>query len=80
MNVQQLHEFLLWSTVLHYAILFLWFGVFVMARGGLHRLHGRWFDLSPSAFDAVHYAGMGLYKLLIAVFSLVPLIALTLMR
>lgn len=78
MNIDQLWTLLLACTVIHYAVLLLWFALFVFARAWMQRLHGRWFSLSPQAFDTVHYAGMGLYKLLIAVFGLVPLIALKL--
>lgn len=78
MPIAEFKQFFLWSTLIHYAVLLLWFGLFVFARTWMQHLHGRWFKLSPEAFDVLHYGGMGLYKLLIAVFSLVPLVALSL--
>ena len=42
----------------------------------MQKIHGRWFRLSDSRFDAVHYGGMGAYKLGIFFFNLTPLLAL----
>jgi hypothetical protein len=42
------------------------------------RIHGRWFHLSHDQFDAVHYAGMSVFKIGIMLFNLVPLLALSL--
>jgi hypothetical protein len=50
--------------------------VFVFARDGLQRIHGRWFRLPRDQFDALHYGGMSLYKIGILLFNLVPLVAL----
>ncbi len=76
MTVETLCDFLLWCTLINYGLLVLWFGVFDLAHDWMHRLHGRWFHLSAERFDAVHYASMAAYKLLIFMFNLVPLIAL----
>ena len=79
MDAATLRHFLGWGVVAHYAILLVWFGVFVFARGGLYRLHGRFFpNLTPQAFDAIHYGGMAVYKLLVLAFWLVPWLVLAL--
>ncbi len=67
---------LIWCTVINYAMLLIWFGVFTFAHDWIYRLHSRWFKLSVETYDTLNYAGMGIYKLLIIVFNLVPLIAL----
>jgi hypothetical protein len=41
----------------------------------MYRLHSRWFQVSRETFDALHYAGMTIYKVGILLFNLVPLIA-----
>ena len=76
MNPDFLFRFLLCSLAINYAILLIWFVVFVTARKGLRPLHGRWFRLSDPAFDAIHYGGMAVYKIGILLFNLVPLLAL----
>jgi hypothetical protein len=58
------------------AILFTWFAVFVFAHDWMYGMHGRWFKLSAETFDALHYAGLSVYKICIILLNLVPLIAL----
>lgn len=72
-------DFLLWSTIVNYLVLLLWFGVFVLARGWMYRLHSRWFRLSEERFDTIHYAGMAAYKIGILLFNLVPFLALVIL-
>lgn len=69
-------HFLLWSLAINYAILLTWFVVFMAARNWLRALHGRWFQLSNTAFDTIHYGGMAIYKIGILLFNLAPLLAL----
>ena len=76
MTINEIRNLLLWCTAINYAVLFIWFGVFVFAHGWMHRMHGRWFKLSVETFDTIHYAGLAVYKIGILLFNLVPLIAL----
>lgn len=76
MSIDVTRDFFLWCTVINYAILLVWFLVFVFARGWMLRLHGRWFRLSGEQFDALHYAGMAIYKIGIILFNLVPFVVL----
>ena len=76
MSLEVLRNFLLWCTVINYGILLVWFLFFMLARDWIQRLHGRWFRLSGEQFDALHYAGMSVYKIGILLFNLVPYVAL----
>ena len=76
MTLDSLFRFLLWSLVFNYAILLVWFLVFVFARNWIRGLHGRWFTLPDATFDALHYGGMAVYKIGIMLFNLVPLLVL----
>lgn len=76
MTIDTVRDVLLWCTVINYGVLVVWFLAFVFAHDLVRRLHGRWFRLSDAQFDAVHYGGMGLYKLGIFLFNLVPYLAL----
>ena len=73
-------RFLGWMAILNYGVLVLTFFAFLGMRGWIHRVHGRWFALTPAQIDTVCYAFMGFYKLAIWFFLLVPLIALVAMR
>jgi len=79
MNPNFLCHLLLWSLVVNYGILMIWFLVLVFAKDWIRGLHGRWFQLSDSTFDAIHYGGMAVYKIGILLLNLAPLLALYLM-
>ncbi len=76
MAIEHLRTVLGWCTLINYALLLFWFGMFVLAHDGLHRLHGRWFSLSEEKFDAIHYTLMGVFKLGIFLFNLVPYLSM----
>ncbi len=74
MSINMLRDVLLWCAVLNYGVLLVWF--FILAHDFMHRLHGRWFQLSRQQFDIIHYAGMAIFKLGIILLNVVPHIAL----
>ena len=76
MNPDAIKHFLLYSLAFNYVILLIWFGVFSLAHDWMYRLHSRWFNLSAQTFDALHYAGMAVYKIGIIMLNIVPLVAL----
>ena len=80
MNLETARDFLLWCTVINYAVLILWFFVFKFAHDWVYRLHNRWFRLPVEQFDVFHYAGMSIYKMSIFLFNLVPYVALCILR
>jgi hypothetical protein len=71
-----LKHVLLWCVGLNYLVLFVWFGVFVFAHDWMYGMHTHWFKLSVETFDAIHYAGLSVYKIGIILLNLVPLVAL----
>jgi len=74
MTIEGTRNFLLWCTVINYVALLVWFLVFVFARDWIQGIHGRLFRLSREQFDALHYAGMSIFKIGILLFNLVPLV------
>ena len=75
-TTNDLKHVLLWCVGLNYLVLFVWFGVFVFGHDWMYRMHTRWFKLSVETFDALHYAGLSVYKIGIILLNLVPLVAL----
>lgn len=76
MNIELLREALGWITVINMSLFMLWFIIYALAGDWMHRLHGRWFELSKEQFSALHYAGMMFFKLFILMFNLVPYLVL----
>jgi hypothetical protein len=78
MSLELARQVLLWSTLINYGILLVWFGVFAFMHDWMQRVHGRWFCLSNEQFDAIHYAGMAVYKIGVLLFNLTPFVVLSL--
>jgi hypothetical protein len=76
MTLIDIRGMLLWSLAINYSFLSLWFTAFVLGHDPLYQLHSRWFRLSIETFDAIHYAGMALFKIGIFLLNVAPLIAL----
>jgi hypothetical protein len=76
MSIEMLSRFFLWCTIINYGILLVWFGFFAFGRDWMQRFHGQWFRLSNEQFDAIHYAGMALFKIGIFLLNLVPFLVL----
>jgi hypothetical protein len=78
MSVETVQCALLWSTVINYAIVIVWAVVYRVARPWVHRLWAKWLPLTAEQFDIGTFCLIGLYKLGILMFNLVPYIALRL--
>jgi hypothetical protein len=77
MTLEKLRSMLGWCTVINVALLLLWSGIFLFAHDWMFQLHGRFgFKMTQEVFDAMHYGGLGLYKLAIWMLNLAPYIAL----
>ncbi len=78
MSIEEARSLFPWMFLLNYLFLLLWAGGFILASDWMYRLHQRWFPMSRQAFNIIHYAGIGLYKILIILFVLIPWLALIL--
>lgn len=77
MTLDIIRDALMWSTLINLVLFLWWIGVVVFAHDFVYAMHTKWFELSRERFDAIHYAGMALYKMAIILFNLVPWIALS---
>ena len=76
MTMELTRSMLAWCSVINIGLLLLWSLIYILAHDWMCRLHGRWFAIPVDRFDTIHYAGMGLFKLGIILFNLVPYLAL----
>ncbi len=76
MAIEEIRSVLGWCTLINYAVLLYWFAMFRFAHDRVQQIHGRWFSIPTETFDTVHYALMGVFKLGIFVFNVVPWIAI----
>jgi hypothetical protein len=76
MTLELVTAMLGWCTLINFGLLMWWFLFAVIAHDWTFRVHTKWFKISPEQFDAIHYAGMGIFKMGVIVFNLVPYLAL----
>lgn len=80
MTTQLLQSFFMWCTIIHFGMLMLMFFIITKAGERAHKIHSRWFNISKESFDLALYCFLGLYKLLVFVFCLIPWIALSIIN
>jgi hypothetical protein len=77
MTIEIIRAVVAWCSVINIGLLILWYLFFTLAHDWTYRCHTKWFkNLSVERFDAIHYAGMALFKIGILLFNLVPYFAL----
>jgi hypothetical protein len=76
MSLVILRQLLAWSAVINYAILIVWFLVFVFAGDWMRQLHGKLFGLPTEKINSINYLGMAIFKLGILLLNLTPYLAL----
>jgi hypothetical protein len=76
MTIEIIRAALGWCTLINWGLLLWWFLFLILAHDWTYRVHSKWFKLSVDQFDAIHYAGMALFKVGIILFNLVPYLTL----
>ena len=76
MNIEQLTEFLKWMSIINIGLLlFSTFAVLTM-KSLMVKMHSKLFGVTETQISQVVYAYLGIFKVLIIVFNIVPYIAL----
>jgi hypothetical protein len=78
LTLETLRALLGWCAIGNLALLLIWLAGFRFAHDTMVAWHGRWFNLAPETFDAVNYAGIAGYKLLIWMWFIIPYLVLRL--
>ena len=76
MTLEIFRSILGWCAIINYFIIIVWFLVMVYANEWLYGLVVRWFHISREYCDAVHYACIAFYKIINAMFFIIPYIVL----
>ena len=75
MDIIIVKTFFMWCTIINGLLLVISFLVCVLAGDWVYGMHSKWFPISREAFNIAFYSFLGLYKILVLVFNLVPYIA-----
>ena len=76
MDIQTLTAFFMWCTIMDGALLVLWTTIYLLAPDLVYRTQTRWFPVPRETFNVVFYSFLGLFKIVILVFNIVPYVAL----
>jgi len=76
MDIRNLTAFFMWCSIINVAVFILSALMIIAAPDFIYNAHGQLFDLPREGFNIVLYAFLGLYKIFILVFNLVPYFAL----
>ena len=76
MDIDSIRAFFMWCTILNVALLVLSSLMCVCAGDRAYRIHNKWFSISRETFNVAIYSFIGLYKILVFVFNLIPYVAL----
>lgn len=76
MELNTLLEFFVWCTIINIAVFIYSCVMVIFAKDYIYRMQAKWFDISKETFHSMVYGYLGLYKILIIVFNIVPLLAL----
>lgn len=79
MNIETLLSFFLWCTIINGGLLLYSFLMIAFAGDWIYRMHSRWYPISRETFYTVMYCFIGIMKILVLLFNLVPFIALSIL-
>lgn len=76
MTLQTLQAFFMWCSLVNIGLLMLTTVLCIFAADWIYALHSRWFPVSRVAFNTILYSFLGVFKMLVLIFNIVPWIAL----
>ena len=80
MNLEQLTELFKWMTIINIGLLLLSSVLIIMLKNVLGKYHGKLFGIKEGSVNLMAYGYLGMFKVLIIVFILVPFISLMLIQ
>jgi len=80
MDIESIRRFFMWCTILNFALLIVSSLMCLCVTDWVYQIHSKWFSISREAFNVAIYSFLGLYKILIFVFNLIPYIALSIIK
>ena len=72
MDIEMLTKFFMWCTILNLGLLMLSFLILAFSGDFVYKMHSRWFPMPREAFSRILYSFIGMYKIIVFVFNVVP--------
>jgi len=79
MDLQTLTTFFMWCTIINGGLFILWGAFCAFAPDLVYRTQNKWFPMSRETFRVVIYSFLGLFKIFLLIFNVVPYVVLLIM-
>ena len=79
MTLELTQNILGWCALINMGVLLFWAAWLMFAHDFIYKIHSIFFKIPVEKYDALNYQLMGLYKILVIVFNVVPYLALRFM-
>ena len=76
MDIQTLTTFFMWCTIINGALFVFSATICMLAPDWLYRTQSKLFPIPRETFDVVIYSFLGLFKIVLLIFNVVPYVAL----
>ncbi len=76
MAMDMLRDFFMWCTIINMGLLLFVFVLCLVMRKTIYKIHSSLFPMTCEEFNRLLYMQMGIYKILIFIFNVIPYIAL----
>lgn len=76
MDIPTLTSFFMWCSVINVSLLTFWFATYALAPEFVYRTQNKWIPISRETFSLLFYGFLGIFKIFILVFNVVPYVAL----
>lgn len=76
MSLSDIESLLGWSAIINMSILIYWFLMLIFAKDWIYQQQQKYFNIKKGGFILANYWLMGLYKILIIFFNIVPYLIL----
>jgi len=80
MNLEQLTDLFKWMTIINMGLLVLSSLLIMMLKGVMCNVHGKLFGIDKDKVAMASYGYLGIYKVFIIVFNVVPYVSLLLIQ
>ena len=80
MTIEQITDLFKWMTLINIGLLILSSVLIMILKNTIFKMHGKLFEIEKDKLAVVIYSYLGMFKLLIIVFNIVPYISLLLMQ
>ena len=75
MTIYEIRDVLMWCSIMNVGLMIVMFLILWLGRRWVYNMHSKFFPVTESQFNAIIYGFLGVYKLVIYVFNIIPWIA-----